>query len=340
MVKKMKKRKKINELAINLFLFIVKWIIIPVFLLLFWVILSLMYSSYKSFTVLQYASYQDSKNDFFNKQLLQGQKLTGDFYAKENHLGIVAIRMGGVPKVDFEHEDILEFRIKEKNAKNWLDTNTYRSGGITSNEYYPFGFREISSSKGKEYIFEFVSIKGTKENAIQTKSANPIYVSKYKFPKSEVFGSTIIFTKFIKEKFITFVTNLDLLLSSLTFLLPLIFYSIWILIPRRGTQWLLVSSKRFKKQITGEDLITALASIFILFDITFNEFINIGFMIALLGFWIDLGIFNKQKSGASFALACIVFAISLASIYFHLNISFDKASAFGYLLLVIGLIQS
>src|SRR6476646_8964957 len=115
----MKNRQKV---VINLLYIVVNWIVIPAFLLLFWAILSLMYSSYKSFTVLQYAHYQDNRNDFFNKRLLRGKMLTGDFYAKENHLGIVAIRMGDIPKVGFENEDILTFRIKEKNTQKWLDT--------------------------------------------------------------------------------------------------------------------------------------------------------------------------------------------------------------------------
>ena len=93
---------------------IIKWIIIPCILLLLWFSLSLTYSSYKSFTVLQYPQNQDKNNTFFEKKLLKGQKLIGKFEAKENNLGIVAVKFGNVPRVEFEKEDTIVFRIKEE----------------------------------------------------------------------------------------------------------------------------------------------------------------------------------------------------------------------------------
>jgi len=315
----------------------VKWIVLPFSLLFFWLVLSLTLSSYRSFTVLQYPHYQNNINRFINRRLFKGDKLLGDFYAKNDHLGIVAIRMGDIPKVGYNDEDILVFRIKEKKSPVWTYTNFYRSGRFTSGDYYTFGFNKANNSKGKEYIFELESTKGNIKSAIQITNSNPIYLTKYKFSKSDIFGNSNLLTSFLKEKMVTFLTNLDLLLSSFIFFLPLLFYVVWVLLPKSSTSW---TSKKFQKQINTKTIQTLLIYAFILYDVTFYEYINVGLMLGLLTLWVGVSLINKQKSSATFKLSFILFFISLISIYFHLAISYDKASAFAYFLLIIGLIQS
>jgi len=315
----------------------VKWVFLPFCLLILWLILSLTYSSYRSFTVLQYAHYENKTNIFFDKHLFIGNKLSGDFYANDNHLGIIAIRMGEIPKVQFESEDILLFRIKEKGTDHWLYTNFFRSGGMSSNDYYPFGFNEIDKSKDKEYIFELISERGNTKNAIHTKHSNPIYITKYKFSKKEIAGNPALFIYFMRNKIVTFITNYDLLLSSFVFFLPFLFYIIWILVPNNSIKWI---SKKYQKQINNKKIQEIIAYIFILYDVIFFEYINIGFMLGLLALWIGVIIVNKQKSDKSFKFALALFLISLLSIYFHLGVSYDKASDFAYFLLVIGVVQN
>jgi hypothetical protein len=323
------KNKFLTNMRIRL---IIKWIVTPMLLLFLWLCLSLLYSSYKSFTVLQYAHYQDKKNDFFGKKILKDKTLTGSFYAKDNHLGIVAVRFGEVPRVDFENEDIIIFKIKEKGKREWLFQNKYRSGAFTSNDYYPFGFEEITNSKGKEYIFEISSKKGRTENSLETKNSDPIYLSKYKYSKSEIFSSFQSLAKFMKEKIITFMTNLNSVLSSIVFLLPFIFYISWISTSKR---WI-----KNRNKIDNKKILAAFIAMLILFDIIFYEFINIGFMVGLLGLWVGVSMFNKFKSAVTFILSLSIILISLCGIYFHLKISIDKASTFAYFLMVIGFIQS
>lgn len=312
---------------------IIKWIIIPLILLFLWLSFSLVYSSYKSFTVLQYPQNQDASNNFFDKKLLKGQKLTGEFVAKDNSLGIVTVRFGYIPRVDFKNEDIILFRIKEKNNKEWSYVNKYRLGSFTSNQFYPFGFKEIEKSKGKAYEFEIISKKGSIGNSLSTKHTNPIYLTKYKYSRSEVFKNISSVIGFMKEKVITFVSNSDSLLSSIVFMLPFIFYITWI-------SFLQKKMVKNQEKITGKNLFIALLFTLIVFETIFYEFLITGLMLGFLGLWVFLNYVNRLKSNVTFILAFTLLIISVFSIYFNLDISIDKATTYAYLLIIIGFIQS
>lgn len=338
----MKDGRKTNILILRIFVNpITKWVLIPFVLLLFWLTLSMLYGSYKSVSVLQYIQNQNSKNNFFSKKLFREQKLTGDFIAKDNHLGIIAVGFSNVPRVDYNSEDLILFRIREKNNNKWLYENTYRSGAFVSYDYYPFGFKEISDSKGKEYIFEIISNQGNNKNALETKNYNPVYLIKYKYPKREIFGSFSALGKFIVEKLITFFTNFELLLSSVVFLLPFIFYMTWTILSIKKFEWLVSSQKKWvNKRLNARNVLGLLVIGLLYYDIIFYNFINTGFMLGILGLWIGIVLLNKYKSNVTFILAFSLITISIIAIYFHLNISINKSSAFVYYLMMIATIQS
>ncbi len=324
---------------------IIKWIIIPCILLLLWFSLSLTYSSYKSFTVLQYPKNQDAKNNFFDKKVLSGQKLIGEFIAKEDNLGIVAVRFGNVPKVDFDKEDTIVFRIKEENQITWPYENKYRSGQIKPNSYFPFGFKQIKNSKGKTYVFEIVSINGNIHNALETKNTNPIYLSKYKFSKIEIFRDWRSVTEFLIKKIRTFFTGNDTLISSSVFLLPFIFYLIWIIIVRKIVEYNSVSfhlkgEKQIAKIIFNKKLFTFSVFTLIFSDIIFFKDLITGFVLGLLGFWILAIYLNNFKNKVTFMIAFVIISLSVFSIYFNLTISVNKASTFAFMFIIIGLLQS
>ena len=204
----MKLTKKITRLALKIYSNkYVKWILIPGLLLLLWISLSLFYSSYRSFSVLQFGHDVDISNNFGERKLLKNEKIQGIFEAKENYLGIISVRFGDVQRVDFEDEDVIIFRIREV-GKDWLYENRYRTGSFVSNQYFPFGFKQIENSKGKVYEFELISLNGDVSNSVETKNTNPIYFSKYKFPKNEVLRDGDSFIKFMSKKLITFVSIL------------------------------------------------------------------------------------------------------------------------------------
>lgn len=334
----MRKKRKINNLLIKFIsLKIVKWCVIPFILFSLWLLLSLLYSSYKSFTVLQYAYNNDKNNNFTERRLMKGEKLVGQFTAKEKNLGIISVRFGEVPKVDYEKEDVLLFRVKEADKTTWFYENKYKSGLLSSNEFYTFGFPLQTKSKGLTYEFEILSLKGNVHNAVETNNKNPIYISKYKFPKSEVFKNKASLVEFVAKKVLTLGSYPDFLLSSFVFILPLIFYLVLIAFPFKSTTNIQLFNKT---EVNGQNLFAVLIFIIVLSDIILYKFSIIGYMMGLIGLWILAIIINHFENKVTFLFALLLLVISIVSIYFNLSISVDKATAYAYFLLLIGFFQA
>lgn len=329
------KRKKgiIKKLNIKSLPAFVKWIIIPLFLFIFGMTASLFYSTYQSFTVLQFAHNLTSKDNFNAVKLYKNKKITGVFTATENHLGIIAVRFNKVPKPGYDKEDVILFKLRQKGNSKWLYENKYHSGAITSGEYYPFGFLQIDNSVGKTYEFEIASTKGSDLNAIEISRENPIYIIKHKFSKKEIVGSLKNLFEFTFKKIVTSFTNYEILLSSTVFLLPLLFYLIWIVFPFEKL-------KKNKHKINGKKLFQLLVVILILSDIILYKFMNTGLMLALIGLWLISVYINKSKSSVSFLFSFFLFVLSVLGIYFSINVSINKTSTFAYIILIVGFLQS
>lgn len=326
----MKKRKEKNSIFTKFIpRTLVKWVMIPLLLLFLWLALSVFYSSYQSLTVLQYAHNLSSQDNFNVKKLYKNKSITGTFKAQENHLGIIAIRFGDIPKVDYNKEDVVIFRLKEVGSTKWLYENKYRSGAITPDEYFPMGFSQVDNSYGKTYKFEITSTTGNNVNAIQISQQDPVYITKYKFSKSEIFGSFKSIIIFILKKLTTFFTNYELVLASTVFLLPFIFYMLWVLF----------IFKTYRK-VGGRKVFQFIVAVLILSDVIFYSLINTGLMLGLLGLWLISIHLNKTKSSVSFIIAFFLICISILGIYFGANISINKACTFAYLFIVIGFIQN
>ncbi len=320
----------VNKILANPF---VKWILIPVLLIVFWLSSSLIYSSYKSFTVIQHAHNLSNKDDFNRNKLLKSQAISGVFVAEENNLGIVEVRFGEIPKPSYDLQDTIYFRIKEVGGNKWLAENKYKSGAIPPHKYYPFGFTQINNSKGKIYKFVITSENGNLGNAIGISRVNPIYLSKYKFSKSEVINSPASIASFIYKKVVSFLTNEDNLVSSTVFLLPLIFYFLWLIFP---IDKLVKNDGKF----TAKKMFMVFVVVLIFSDVTFYEFLSNGFMLGLLGLWLISIYINKSKSAVTFWFAFSLIIYSVIGIYFKLPIYIDKSSAFAYFLLTMGFVQS
>lgn len=312
---------------------VIKWIIIPLGLVLLWLAASLFYNSYSSFTVLEFSHGREVFTDYDNSRLYRGNKLTGEFTARENNLGIVAIRFRNVPKVEFEDEDTLVFRIKEKGGNIWASENYFKSGIFANNQFSPFGFEVQSNSRGKIYEFELLSLKGNAHNAVFIKNGNQNFISKYKFEKEEIFKNINSVLIFSVLKFLSFITNYNLLLNSLFFLLPLLIYLLMALL----------SFERLVKRIrlfNFKKIVAPSVCIIILLDIAFSETINNGFVFGMLGLWIFSVYINKFSSKASYIFSSVLLILSLIVIYFNLPLSINKITTFAYLLLVIGFIYT
>jgi len=315
---------------------VIKWIVIPIALLFLWFFLSLVYSSYKSFSILQYMHIQKSNNLVSENKILKGEILSGKFKAQENNLGIISVRFGAVPKVEYENEDVLIFRIKDVNQKDWFYENVYMSGSIKSNEYFPFGFIPVTDSKGKNYEFQLESLNGSAFNAAETRGRDVVFMSKYKFTRDEIFKDRNSLTAFMYKKIFTFLTNYDVLISSSIFLLPFLFYVSLTLI----YNYINYSGKRKGKKAIRLEVFAILVSTLILGDLFLIEDLIMGFLLGLLGFWIIAVYLNKFRIYITIILTFIILLLAVAGTYFEWGISINKASTYAYLLIVLVAVQS
>lgn len=312
---------------------VVKWILIPFLLILLWIATSLFINSYKSFTVLEIAHYKNKNDNFKVDQISRGQSIEGVFRASENNLGIISVRFGEVPKTDLEIEDELLFQLKEVGSSKIIYQNKYKSGTLKSYEFFPFGFGQIKNSKGKTYDFKITSLKGNDYNVISISKENPIYITKYKFSKDEVFKTPKSILLYFIKKFTAFVTNSDKVFSSLIFLLPFIFYASRLVFQKEYK----INLKTF---LSGQNITQALVAVLIVSYIVLFKFINTGFMLGLVGIWVYTIIMTKSKSLVTFCFSFAIIVLAIFSIYLKLNISVDNASAIAYFLLLFGFIQS
>lgn len=341
-------------------LFAIKWIILPIFFVSLWLFFSLFFSSDASFTVLQTSHVESNQNHFFNRRLLKGQIVSGTFTAKENYLGIVSVKFTKTRTVEYLDEDILIFRLKEQGNSSWIYENTYRSGLAKADEYIPFGFVPLVDSKNKTYIFELESLRGNDTNALILGGDNPIYVTKYQFPKNEIFNNPRSILDFFVKKTFTLLSNFDLVLSSLLYLLPFIFYITWISLGNTYVLYFLKKlhknkkyklwTQRISNQIYRSDIDGihnhAMGIVYIPFIIMLmiwyiafvTESIS-AITIGLAGLWV-IAIYKLDlNSTLSYVLAFLLVMLSVLSIYGNWMLSVDSSSSLSYFLMIIGIIQ-
>lgn len=332
---------------------IIKFIILPCVLLLLWLCLSLFYNPNNSFTTLQYPHYADSKNNFDNKKLLKGQKLTGVFRAEDNNLGIISVKFGDIRKVEYEQEDSFIFRIREVGQSSWIYEREYRSGLAVKNEYLPFGFDTIAKSKNKMYEFELESLNGTNVNALVTDGANPVYLTKYKFSKAEVLGDYRHFAEFTVKKIRALMRNYDLLLSSSVYILPFVFYIALLFLGSRNIKYrkatmfvavnylpLIYSSGTTGKTVNTGGLLRIFLIIIVMFAyVIFSGSPVTGILLGLVGLWVIAVYVNALNSMLTYILSCIFITISVARLTGSPSAYVDNSSSLAYFLLLTGAVQ-
>ena len=215
--------KKVNKMSMGKRWFL--YGVIPMLLIAVWGVFTLLYiTSYdKSFLLLSYNHSKDNFNQLTHNKLLAGNKISGEFTASEDNLGIVSLRFTLFSRVPFKNEDLLAFRIKEKGDTKWYYQSNYRSGIIYDVPLFPFGFPKIADSKGKQYVFELQSLKGNAQNSIALSKREPILISKYETSKQFLLADKKELLYFTLKKFNALKTT-EVLFVSFIFLLPLIIY--------------------------------------------------------------------------------------------------------------------
>lgn len=228
-------QKNIKAIAVNLWM---KRIIIPSFLLLFWIGALLYYvvASNPSFFVLSTFYSKQNFTPFSTDNLLAGKKITGEIQAKEDNLGIIFIKFQEHKKIQDVKKDYLIFRLKQKDSASWYYENKYPATFIYTSPLFPFGFPVIANSKNMLYNFEIKSLKGNEENAVALSTDEPAIIAHYQFSKNQFAGNKKELLIFICKKiYNSFIATMydpskfqDTLFISFVYFLPFFIYVLWL----------------------------------------------------------------------------------------------------------------
>ncbi len=198
-----------------------------------WSISLLSYIFYYSFinkeTGFSTLSYNYSKNivaNFTSGELLKDQKFSGEFLSHENNLGAISLRFNTFERAN---NDILEFKLKEKGAKDWYFVTKYNVKEFYELPLYPVGFPKIVDSKNKLYDFEILSTLGKNGKSIALSTADPILIAKHNFSKHEIFKNPLALFSYLIKKSSNFISS-----SNVLFLIIVFFISVVVLIKTRS----------------------------------------------------------------------------------------------------------
>jgi len=313
------KIKKVKNKLIKIFRNPVIAILMILTLLGLWGIGTFLFVNHVSFSVLT----SQHNADFKREKILKNVILKGEFISNENNLGIIIIPFERYVKPDFEKEDQLRFRLKEKDSENWHYDSLYRSGSVDG-EYFPIGFPQIANSKNKIYEFELVSLNGNSKNAL-TPSKNQ-FISGYQFSKQEIFSNNNSMSIFFIKKISYSSSDIYLILNSVTYLLPLIIYLLFLI----GG----IKSKRLALFIKIIFSILLIVNLFIVKEAFY------GLMGLCLILWLWLAIKNKYTSMKIFKLAFTIIFIWLIIKFVNINYPQENFNILSYGFLVIGVIQA
>lgn len=279
--------------------FLKKWILIPLPLLLFWLLLTFRYVQNTSgFTVLLYNHPKQEITQGKTTELLAGEKIKAEFTARDNNLGIVAVRFNTFFRIN---EDVVIFRIKEKGKKDWIATNSYTTPQFQPNQYFTFGFPIQTDSQGKLYQYEIESTHGKRNNSVALSPIEPIFVTKHQYLKGNILTDWQYLITYLQRKTINTFSQFDFILSFISYSLPFFIYFLRMLFFDKY-----LSKKYFIVLIPVEIMI-----ILSLVNITRND----GAVMGLTAFWIYLQLTYRLQSSYSFLMSG--FFIVITSILYY-----------------------
>lgn len=303
----MSKNKRLIKVFIGIFLFLIG-------ALLFF--RHLFYADF-SFTVLSYTHPLSSFRTNVGGELLAGRKVSGVIEAKENYLGIIAVRFN---TFDRKNEDYLLFQIRPEESREWYSQTRYRTT-FENHAFYNFGFPPIADSGRKKYYFEIVSTAGKPGNTIAIDTKEPIILTKYKFPKSVLMHNRQMLINFIFKKIAFLLDDKRLYVPSVIFFLPFIQYLIW------------NKTKRVQKRFIL--LVGILVALYSIIDPAVHD--DIVLVLAII--WIAFIIRNRWKADLSIKSAIVIIGSSAIPLYFSLFTRADKLLVFAFIPLCIGTAQ-
>lgn len=302
-----------------------KWFtlgLVPFALFLLGVALILFYNPYASFSVLRYGQAVSDKIYGKEGELLGKEKIYGEFTAQDNYLGIVLFNLNTFNRTN---TDTIEFKFKEKTAKNWYAINGYKVDKFQNGFNYPFGFPPIKDSKGKTYYFEIRSLYGEEGNAIGINRAISFISTEYVFPRSVYSSNKQELVSFVIKKFINMFTNPLFYPILVLYLFPFLFY------------FLIPFSK--KKKLLGKYILFFPLIVLMLLDKFLVDKVVDLITFELQIFWIILIIIYKWESSVTFLFSLIFVLMLPFLIFMNLIEIAEKIAIQAYFFLAIAVFQ-
>jgi len=96
-------------------------------------------------------------------RILKGEVYQQSFLSTADSFGIIAVKFSNNNKIN---QDVLTFRIKEENDKDWFYENQYKTDQFQNNQFFTFGFPKINDTQGKTFVFEIESLVGTEDDSV------------------------------------------------------------------------------------------------------------------------------------------------------------------------------
>lgn len=313
---------------------IIAVIIIPFFLLLVWIVLSLFFTSSYSLSVLV-SSY--NTNNFISLkhgELLAKQKVTANIKAKENNLGIISVRFTNFDRIS---RDEVIFRIKEEGKEGWYYQNTYKVNQFQNNKFFTFGFPIISDSAGKQYYFEIQSLHGKRGDAIGVSEIQPVFIAQYQFTKEKLLGDKKQLIEFIPKKIIYSFSDINYAISSFIYFLPFIFYLLWYFYFQEYTS---AFKKKYTVKVKLNQTLIIIYMLSVVLTIGIMQEKNNFVYLVLIGLWLFLIKVYKFESSVSYLFAILFLFACPFLVYLNYNYIAEAAANWAYFLLVIGTIQA
>ncbi len=318
----------------------VKLGVIPAILLLVWAVLTVGYIKKTSgLNILQYNYQKSDFKPYKDTRLFKGEKLKAEIVSKSNKLGIISVRFN-----NFEHinDDVIIYRIREKGQKDWYYQNEHTAGQFQPHGLFTFGFPLIENSEGKTYQFELESKKGTGKESVALSKLDPVLVTKHEYSKSALMASRNTLKEFFLKKAENLSKDTDFIISSLIYILPLLFYMLTFIISDKPGAYLnkqVAGFNKEKKALSGQLKLAAIPLPFILLDVIFVEEIFHTILIVIASVWIFIIINFKLESRTSFVLSLFFLGLCPLLLIINLDTFAEKSAIWAYVFLATGVMH-
>ncbi len=305
---------------------IIRFIVIPLFLLFLWGALSFLFLPHHSFTTVT-QKFSIDKNKLPIKKFAQEYKIKSEFKAEYSHLGSISIHQSIITD-HLESTDRLIFHIREKGKDNWYFEAIYDNGFFNGHKYFPFGFPIINDSKGKTYEFEVISTFSV--DNVDISKNNPHYIVLYQYTPKEMINSGELREELLKKLASNLLDKQFLVYSSI-FLLPLFLYLFYLFHPHT----FYLELREFPK----DQILLGFIFLFIIYDVVFISTLMYGIFLGQLLLLSIYYIKNKVPRQISLVLTFIFFLLSEMFIIFGSKSQLDKSSIWLYVFFNIFLVQ-